>query len=182
MIERSKVTIKVRGTSPLLTHNPAGMRMSSDDPARKKKIPTPEEESEAGCYRDENGKYVLPSIGFRSAILAASKSFKKGRSSAFYGVSHIEMEAEWVPLKNGNGKAAGQYVIDTRRAVVQKNGILRSRPKWLQWSAEFTVIYDPALVNEKEIRTYAEEAGQKIGVFDYRPQRGGWFGRFELVD
>lgn len=180
-IQKETVTFKIKGTSPLLCHNPAGSLKRGGEAKKGKEIPTPEVEAEVACYRNDGGDFMFPSIGMRSAILSASRSFKKGRSSAFYAVSHIEMKDEFVTITNGNGKKATSYEIDTRRAVVMKSGVLRSRPKFVNWGCQFSIIYDPALVSEKEILTYAEEAGQKIGIGDYRPQRGGWFGRFEIV-
>ena len=47
------------------------------------------------------------------------------------------------------------------------------------WSLEVTAEHDPEVANLFHIRQWAEIAGARIGLGDYRPQRGGLFGRFE---
>ena len=180
------LTMTVKGLGALLTHNPASMR-----PAGKmnkgSKVPEPDVEAEGGTYMDDDGRYCIPAAAFRGAIIKASASFKMGRKSGKYFTSHIEMDPanELVPLTDAHGKPLN-YTIDTRRAVIQRQGILRSRPKFRDWHAEFTFFYDEGIVTEATAANvfldFASDAGRRIGVGDFRPERGGWFGRFEVTD
>lgn len=182
-----KITFRVRGLTPLLTHNPASMVAGPKKPTKGKDIPTPEVEAERGCYRDEEGRFCIPSIGFRNALLVASKQFKgKGRKSLFDTLAHIMTERELTPILDAKGKPAKSYVIDTRRAMVQRNGVMRSRPKFEDWTALVELIYDETMFGEHGenadpvLRAVLIDAGNRIGVGDYRPARWGWFGRFTV--
>lgn len=182
----AKLVFVLGGLTPLLTHNPISMVAKPGSGVSKKKvIPTPEDEAEIGTYRDAEGRFVFPVIGPRNALLVASKKYKvKGRRSSFFeDLSHVRPEEEYAVICNGKGKPAKSYSIDSRRVVIQRNGVIRSRPKFeLPWSITFSLIYDDQLISDPEIvRTIMQDAGNRIGIGDYRPARWGWFGRFEVL-
>lgn len=177
------ISITVVGKSPLLTHNPASTGAPKKE-GKGSRIPTPEDEAEAGCYRLEDGTLAIPGIGPRNAIIAAAGDYKKARGKgSMRGVlSHIVVLEELIPLKRLDGSPIKDYVIDSRRAVVQRQGIIRSRPRFNEWSATFTVEYDEALISDPQIIVeIANDAGQRIGIGDYRPAKTGWFGRFTAL-
>lgn len=178
------VRFTVEGITPLLMNNPAKMGMETVGTTRGNKVYDPAEEAEAAAYRNEDGNLALPGVQFRSSVVNASTIFKaqKGRGSLKGAIAHIQVDEELVPLKTLNGKWIKEYEIDTRRAVVQRQGILRWRPRIFPYRASFTVLYDTALIKDEIIKEVLSDAGNRIGVGDYRPQKGGWFGRFQVID
>src|SRR5206468_9490807 len=79
-----------------------------------------------------------------------------------------------------------KYAIDTRRAVVQRQGILRSRPLLKNWTLDFDlVIEDEEVVSPQffpTLRDVAEFAGRSIGIGDFRIEKNGPFGKFQVVE
>jgi hypothetical protein len=71
------------------------------------------------------------------------------------------------------------WEIDTRRVVVQKQGIVRSRPKITDWRCIFEVEYDEVTMEPTLIAGVLKQAGKFPGVGDYRVGKKGPFGRFE---
>lgn len=179
-------TMRVVGLSPLLTHNPASMGAPKAQGTKGSNIPTPEDEAEAGAYRLPDGQCAIPAISFRSAIIEAAGAWKaSGRRSSMRTIlSHLEIQDELLPLWHPeDGSPLNHYVIDRRRARVQKAGILRCRPRFDRWSVTFTLVYDELLLTQPEIlKDIATDAGRRFGVGDYRPQTKGWFGRFAVVE
>jgi hypothetical protein len=175
-----RLHVAVDGIKPLLTHNPESMNTPSE-PGKGSRIPDAEVEAEAGVYRMANGVCALKGEAFRGAALGAASAWKKKRLSMKSLLSHITVVEELVPLRRRDGTAIKDYVIDARRAIVQKQGIVRRRPRFDEWSCEFTIEFDPALVDEPRlIVDILADAGNRIGVGDYRPSRNGWFGRFAV--
>jgi hypothetical protein len=118
-------------------------------------------------------------------MVAAAAAFKapRGRGSIKGIFAHIMVEPELVPILDADGNRQSEYTIDSRRAVVQGNGIIRSRPKFEAWSADFDVLYDPDLITDEDIfKAVLTDAGNRIGIGDYRPQKTGWFGRFNVAE
>lgn len=67
----------------------------------------------------------------------------------------------------------------TTGVVVQRNRILRTRAKFDEWAATFTVEVDYELVGERQLASWLDIAGRRIGLGDWRPEKSGHCGRFE---
>jgi hypothetical protein len=171
------------GISPLMTHNPASMQTQRR--GKGKEIPSPEDEAEAGTYRLEDGTCGIPGIAFRNGIVQAGAAWRqpRGRASMAPLLEHIDIEETLVPLSTVDGSPITSFEIDRRRAMVQKAGILRARPKFREWGGHFTVIYDEALISDPAIlRDIASDAGSRIGGGDFRGGgKKGSFGRHAIV-
>lgn len=176
-----RIFITVDGVVPLLTHNPESMGVQVA-PGKKSRIPEPEVEAEAGTYRMADGTCALKGEAFRAATVAASSSWKgKGRKSLLGVVSHIIVVEELVQLRRLDGSPISDYVIDRRRAIVMGKGIMRSRPRYDEWSCSFHIEFDAELIENPLILVQIlHDAGQRMGVGDYRPSRKGFFGRFKI--
>lgn len=178
------VHIKLNGLSPLLMHNPEGMRRASEDMNRKS-IPTPEEEAEKSIYRLPDGNLYVPAVAVRNSMLNGAKGYRIGKKSAMGILSGaVLMVDEAFPLyRNGKPISERDYSIDIRRAVVQRQGITRARAKIeLPWSLDCVFDYNEDLAGLNHIETAMNTAGQIVGLLDYRVEKKGWFGRFEVAE
>lgn len=183
-IRESGATIKIQliGVSDLLMNNPAKMERSGGG-ARTKKIPTPEEEAEASAYRNAAGELVMPATAVRSSVISGGKFQKIGRYGAQNVMSaYLLLTAEWFPVLAVDGKPIVDYEIDSRRAVVQRAGIIRCRAKvkapWVI-EAEFEVNEELDLKVE-DVEKMIATAGRLIGLGDYRIEKKGWFGAYRV--
>lgn len=52
--------------------------------------------------------------------------------------------------------------------------VMRTRPRFDGWAAEVGIKFLPALLNERELRSFLVTSGEQIGIGDWRPR----FGRF----
>jgi hypothetical protein len=172
------IKARIRGKGKgILLHNPAGMGATSSG---KKAIPSPEVEAEAGCYWVEDRSSLgFPSWNLFRCYVKAGAAFKAGKVSGSKIIaSGITIEPEMLSF---NTK---KYDIDSQRAVVMRSGIIRSRPLLRNWELEFD-----ALVNEEDVdpkfipvlRAIMEEAGRRVGLGDFRVERNGPYGKFEVV-
>ena len=168
-----KVTIK--GTSPILLNNPASMGSNTTG---KKVIPTPQQEAESKCYWDTgHSSLVIPSWNLFRCLVSASKGFRDGRKSlspTFNAGVRIEPEDY---LSFGTDK----YEIDIRRAVVQRQGVLRARPKLTSWALNFDLLVDTEDFPQRllpAVEKIVEDAGRRIGLGDFRLEKSGPYGKF----
>jgi hypothetical protein len=175
------IRFKVTGESALLMNSPAKMKIPSRGISTKR-IPLPDEEAESGCYRLPSGQLYLPSTHFYGTILLGASGQKIGKKAAAQiiaaGLFQVE---ECFPLYDPeNGKPIKDYEIDTRRAVVQRAAVMRSRPKVPKWETIVSFQYEPLLLCEETIFSTLALAGRVVGVGDYRPAKKGPFGRFSV--
>jgi hypothetical protein len=184
----------------LLMNSPAGMGGNgSRSPARMgKNIPSPEEEAKSKLYVLHGSNQLCALTDwFREASLIASKSFRdktrKGNASYLqrFGASVFMTEPE-VPLWRNDDKPItddpDDYELYIKRVVVQGNGIMRARPLIRNLSeehggpwycvAEFE--FDADTISPPGIAMIVHQAGKFPGVADYRPGKGGPFGRYRI--
>lgn len=181
LYQQSTATFEIAGLSPLLTNNPIGM-ISSKDARGKTTILGAEESAERASYRNAEGALCIPSAGFRAGMVKAAGAFKQGRGSLKTTAAHIQPTDELLPiLVAASGKAMETFLIDTRRCVIGKAGIMRSRPRYEDWSVSLSINYDPTLLTVEILQALLVDAGNRFGVGDYRPERNGWFGRYTVL-
>ena len=176
-----KIIVEITGTTPLLMHNPAAMRGATGG---IKQIPLPVDEAAAARYLMPGSatELALKADHIHSALKIAGRGFRvRGKESVGpYLAGSIEVLPEWISLRTD------KYEVDTRRAVVNKQGVLRSRPLIWPWSAVFELHYDETVFAEKFLDEVLRDqifkrAGTAVGILEYRPSKGGKFGRFEIT-
>jgi hypothetical protein len=132
----------------------------------------------------EDGSCALKGEAFRASFLGAASGWKaKAKRTMRSILSHIVVVEELVQLRHPDGTPIKDYAIDRRRAIIQKMGIIRARPRFDLWCAELNVDYDPQLLdNPKLLVDVAADGGRRMGVGDYRPAKNGWFGRYRVLE
>tara|TARA_Y100000004_G_C8919924_1_gene414951 strand:- start:18 stop:623 length:606 start_codon:yes stop_codon:yes gene_type:complete len=181
---------QIQGKDPgIMFNNPAMMAVDTSSMSKGKKTYDADEEAEMRTYRNDDGNLCVPSTQVRASILEASKVFKVGRSSAKTILNHIIVEPfDLIELKDKKDRTIIDYEQDQRRVVVQRSGIIRTRPVVKDWQLSFSIIADAEIMNAtwKEpvdaLIKIVSDAGKKQGIGDYRPQKGGNFGRFDVID
>lgn len=173
------------GKTPLLMHNPSGSMFARSAAVGRKTIPTPEEEADASTYRLPNQDLCVPAVAIRNAILAGCTGLRLNRRSATPIISGALLPSDLMfPLVTSDSDPIREYVVDTQRAVVQRQGIMRSRARIDPvWVVVFSFNLNSSLATSETIVSIVSDAllvaGQSIGILDYRPQKKGWYGTFD---
>lgn len=173
-----KIQVQIKGLSPLLMNSNKGMIDDALNPSIKIKTKKYEakEEAEKVAYRTSKGKLFVPSTAIRASMINASSFKKIGRYAAKSIVSASVYIAEPEILLNKN-----EYEIDARTVVIQRQRVVKFRPLIKDWTLDFEMLYNEDLIDEKFIKEILIEAGQRIGILDFRPQKTGSFGMFEVT-
>jgi len=131
----------------------------------------------AGLYL-KNGKPCLPGHVIEGSIVAAAKKTKQGKQvrSALVVPDDFEIDFEG---KNGQTPddlwEQGKF-HDRRSENVRGSKVMRTRPRFKDWSCEVELIFDDTLINEEDVTRILTHAGKIAGVGERRPR----FGRFEV--
>lgn len=176
------MTFKIVGMSALLQNNPANFIGQKDDEALgTKKNYDDEEEARMRLYPDDDGGYYHPTQAFIKAMVKAVAGRKFGKLFATKAISGSVFIAEPHSLiLDAKGKPATRYAIDRQPAVVGKARILRCRPCWREWRMDIALDVDTAIISRQQVAESLSLAGRTIGIGDYRPEKGGGFGRFAV--
>jgi hypothetical protein len=183
--------VGLKGIAPLLMHN-SSIAMDPLNPRRKmaKTLATKKKKSdedfaslmrlewENALYLDDRMRPVIPGEMLEACIADGFKVNKLGKV-AKAAVSVPESAV----LEYGGSSDLGEMFgdgntpfVDKRPVVVQRQRILRTRPRFNSWRILFEVMYDAEMLDHSEVETALVEAGARVGIGDYRPK----FGRFEV--
>jgi hypothetical protein len=186
----SIISMRVECVSPLLMHNPSGLRRTSATERGGKKIPEPLDEARAGLYVMPPHRLFVPADAPREAGLIAASDYpdptRKGRTTMTrrFGASVFLSKYEF-PLERVDGTPVtdddDEWEMYVKRVVVQRAGILRSRPLVRDWAFEAEFEYDEDMIDPFLISTIVNQAGKYPGLLDYRPGKKGPFGRYKVV-
>ena len=76
----------------------------------------------------------------------------------------------------------GRNAQFTVPVVVQRSRLERTRAKFDTWGVTVIVEADDELVDQQQLESWLDIAGRRIGLGDWRPEKSGDYGRFEVVE
>lgn len=182
-IKRSVVHVRIIGRSPIIQHNwgkKAAEMMRLKHAGKKTKsreVRNPEEEMKEAMYVTEDGRPGIKAMALKTAIInAAHKDIGVEKTlvkKALFIICEdangvIEMEAD-DPIMREDPVRVGQGQAD-----------LRYRPEFRNWSVETQWEVDTELLQVEDLVNLMDRAGFGVGIHEWRPERGGEFGRFEV--
>ena len=169
------ISLRIIGDSPLIIHawSEKAKRMIRDKQAKKankgREVRNPQEEYEAAFYKDANGNNVFPSVGLKAAAVRAAKSVNMAMTDA---KAAFHIPGEFVPVE-GEPRMREDMV-----RVGMGSADLRYRPEFLEWSIDFNVRYNKAVISAEQLVDLFDIAGFGTGIGDWRPEKGGRNGMF----
>ena len=129
------------------------------------------------AYKTPKGELYIPAEAIKGCLIGAASYKKIGKYAAkpiIAGGVHIQ------PRQVGLG--VKKYELDIRTVVIQRARVVKARPMVENWKCSLELVYDEELINNTEIiKSLLEEAGKRVGLLDFRPQKTGSFGMFEVT-
>lgn len=182
------MTVRITGTHPLKMHNsqlanplhPITKRLKAVTAKRKKsdddQIAIMEIEFEGGLYFDEKIGPYLPDRCIKATIIEGAKKTKSGKMAN----ESLAIVEQMVKLEyDGPRTISGLWnenFRDVSSVGVGMSRVMRTRPMFREWAAQFTILYDEKIINEADILIWLETAGTRTGIGDHRPD----FGKFSV--
>jgi hypothetical protein len=174
------INVAIQGVAPgLLMHkfsagDEAGLQSAVKVKSARK--PTAEESAAEAAYRDETGQLVQPGEHIYQALVKASGSFQvQGRGKKSYKDAvkgNVIVVPDYIPHQQTG------YDIDLRPVRIQAARVMRARPWLKNWALSFQVqVLDEAMLPFEVLNAILVDAGEKVGIGDYRPR----FGRFTVT-
>lgn len=171
--------IEITGITPLLQNKPE--EYGFDEKWVEKKANTDyEKEALKKLYVDSDGRIYQPSTHIERALIEAGKKIKvKGQGKATYSklfgsmVSIVEFELI---------HEKPEYEIFKCLVVIPatKGRVMRYRPMFKEWVLKFIIEADDEIAKEA-IKEALEIAGRYVGIGDWRPEKKGKYGKFQVT-
>lgn len=190
-------TVTIKGTRPIIMHNgAAGLDTRSPANLEKAEITRKrssnrtvsdderlaELECQTSLWLDADRAPTIPSAAIRSMIEKAARKLRQGpqvrEGLIVDGVLVFTYDRE---RYGETVEELGQTTQFTVPVVVQSNRVLRTRAKFDEWSCIFSLDTDDEQVDREQLETWLDIGGRRIGLGDWRPEKSGDYGRFEVV-
>ena len=185
------IVIECKGVSPLLMHADRASDPLSQDAkwlseisGKRRKTETDikelaRREFHCSLYLDTAGRPTIPVDNVHACFYAAAKRRKEGPLfSGSFTVSKVKFDYDGPDEPDTLWEQQDTFV-DRRSVKIGTSRVIRTRATFPDWSLTVEAEHDPDVADLFHIAQWAEIAGARIGLCDYRPQRGGLFGRFE---
>lgn len=189
-IKRRIVTVRLVAISPLIEHRwdvkAKELMRQKQQAGRKTKdraLRDPEAEGEAAMYRTEDGKPGILAVAIKAAVIEAAHQdlgIPKTlvRKSLFIRPLGREVV---IPLETISGKGEVKYSIEEDMVRVgQGSADLRYRPYFYDWAVTTEWEIDADLLKDDDLLKLLDRAGFGVGVHEWRPEKGGEYGRFQI--
>ncbi|MEO5351024.1 MAG: hypothetical protein H7836_15480 [Magnetococcus sp. YQC-3] len=171
-----EIKVELVGTTDLLMNSPAGMLEPTKEIKSKLDKYNPKIEAEKVAYKNSAGKLYVPSTAVKGAMINAS-SFKKAGKYALRPIIAGGVRVKETELILNKQS----YEIDLRTVVIQRARVVKARPRISDWKLNFSLIYNEDMISNPDIiKEVLNEAGIRVGLLDFRPQKTGEFGCFKV--
>jgi hypothetical protein len=180
------VTVEIRGTSPLLIHR---FTETSEQASATRRVKVdnvnPRDEATKHAYIAPDGTFFFNAFSIPSAMSNAGANHKmrgSRKTLKFIVPSAVRMCSDTVTILNGHGPAQ-DFEVDSRPVTIPatKGKIMRHRPRFDCWGAKFDLVINDSLLSLDDVHKLLNEAGEYIGIGDFRPEKRGPFGCFRVA-
>ena len=180
------IEVEIRGVTALLVHR-FGEQAEDGAPTRNIVVDRADPRGEATkhAYIADDGTFYFSAFAIPNAMGSAGSNHKmKGsrKTLRFVVPSAVRMTSDTVTILNGDGPAKS-FEVDSRPVTIPatKGRIMRHRPRFNEWGARFDLALDDAQLSLDMAHQLLTEAGQSVGIGDFRPERRGPFGTFRVT-
>lgn len=187
--------VEIKGITPIIMHNgelnqrtaaaiekaaitrKRGSNRTEADESRLQEL-----ECLTSLWLNGENRPAIPSPAIRACIETAARKQKQG-GQVREGLIVLETSFNYDADKYG--ATLDELVRTTQYTTGVKVGqsrVLRTRAMFdVPWSCNFTVDADDDLVDRAQLENWLNIAGRRIGLGNWRPEKSGTYGRFELV-
>jgi len=174
-----KYKVEITGITPLLQNKPE--EYGFDIQWIEKQASTNwEGEALKKLYVNTDGEIYQPSTHIERALIEAGKKIKmkgagKSNYSKYFGSMINVEEAEILHIKP-------KYEIFKALVVIPstKGRIMRYRPLFKEWKLVFNISFEDEISSDV-LKEALEIAGRYVGIGDWRPEKKGKFGKFQVT-
>jgi hypothetical protein len=132
----------------------------------------------AATYRTEDGDVGIPAMAFKSAILTAAHKD--------IGIEKTLVRKALFLICKDPGLVLAFTECD--EPIVREDMVrvgmgaadLRYRPEFRNWKCVVELEIDAELLQDGDVLALVGRAGFGVGLCEWRPEKGGEFGRFEI--
>lgn len=183
----SKIVLPIKGTSALMVHawdekSKEQMRSKQQKLAKMAK----EAKDPVACFKgakylDTNGRDCVPVLAFKNAIVSAARFASDMKMTTLRGALFVHGDTK-------NAKGEDLLTLSYESCVMREDMVrvgmgtadMRYRPEYHGWRVSLTVEFNKNVISSSQIVNLVNLAGFSIGICEWRPEKDGQHGRFDV--
>lgn len=176
---KKRLTMRLVGKTPLIVHawsekNKLMMRTKQQKGAKMaKEAKDPNADFLGAKYTDGKGRDCVRASFFKNAIVSACRYADDLKMTVIRGALFVEGDLLPLKFKECNMRE------DTVR-VGMGTADLRYRPEYIDWSVDVSIEFLANVLTAAQIVNLVRLAGFSVGICEWRPEKNGDFGRFDV--
>lgn len=184
------LTVKITSLGPMLMHaattaNPLHPGTKAHKMLTSKRKKTDEDQlaiakSEwlLSLYHDDQLGLFIPGLNLESCVYEAAKLRKLGKTAKrALLVKEDQVKIDYRGPRDPESMYADPAFVDVRAVKVGAAKIMRYRPRLNDWSATFSIVFNPEQIDRSDVVNILNDAGSLVGLGDFRPR----FGKFSAA-
>ena len=177
-VQKEQLTVTIEGITPLITNrfSDKSKKQMLDKqmkrPTGKKEAKDPEADYLGSIYRTEDGRPGYPASGIKQACVSACRYVDDVPMTIARGAFFIM--GKILPVDGEH--EMGEDIV----RLGGKTADIRYRAYYPKWSITFDVLYNPRIILPEGIVNLIEIAGFHVGIGDWRPEKNGTNGMFQV--
>ena len=183
-MQQSVLTTRIQGISPFIQHKwskkaeqemrdkHAGVRV------KNRAIRDPEQEFREAAYVCEDGRFGFPSGGIKACLIGAAHK-DIGLEKTLLRKSLFIIPDD--PINNLSAlETDDPFMREDHVRIGSGSADLRYRPEFRNWGMVLSFEFDAQALTQNTILNLIQRAGFGVGLGEWRPEKGGEYGRFEV--
>ena len=178
-----QVKLKVTGLTPLIQNKMKESILKDMEDVRTgkakkstRKAVDPKKEYLKSSYIQDDGSFGFPASAFKQCAVRAGKGL---------GLAMTDTRTLFFVLPNApDGECVA---IKSKKPLLRKDPVnvktgkdLRFRTEFRNWKADLLIKFDADRITIEQIANLLNHGGQTVGVGEWRPEKNGTFGTFEV--
>jgi hypothetical protein len=181
----------VEGVQPILLHRATeeALRGETRQAANLQEKEDPRVTAEKAIYRMEPSKQIaFPGGAFGRMLREAGNAHKaKGSRKTLKWIipAAVLVTEDLVGFYQNDRKTkVTDFEVDARPVTIPatKGRVMRYRARLNEWSVRVHLRIDQSIMAASIVRQLLAEGGAQVGIGDFRPEKGGPFGVFSVVE
>lgn len=184
-INRCIVDVSIRSTSPIIMHKwseKAKLMIREKQQKGKKtkdrELRDPEAEAQSCLHLTSIDEVGIPAVAIKAAMINVAHKDLGIEKTLVRKSLFIKCEdpSGVIPFS----EATDPHIREDVCRIGMGSTDLRYRPQIDKWKADLSFEIDAELLQVSDLLVLLERAGFGAGLLEWRPEKGGEFGRFEL--
>lgn len=178
-LQIQRIQLRLVGTSPLIVHawDPKSIEMMRLKQQKGARMPKEKKDPvacfEGAKYKDSKGRECVLARGIKNAIVSAARYSDDAKMTTLRGALFVL--GNLLPIKSDKPIMREDMV-----RVGQGTADIRYRPEYRNWSIPVEIEFNSRVFSAEQIVHLVRLAGFSVGLCEWRPERSGEYGRFEV--